>query len=74
MEISSGPPPERFIKPPKNKFEFKKMKVGDWFIVKGIANAESAQNAANGYGKRTGTGFKLSMRKSGEEYCMTRVK
>ncbi len=74
MEINQGPVPERFEKPKKNSFAFADMQVGDWFIVEGISNAESAQNSAYAYGKRTGTGFRLSMRKSGNEYCMTRVK
>lgn len=74
MEINKGPIPERFAKPKNNRYDFKSMEVGDWFVVTGIASAESAQNAAYAYGKRSGNGFRLSMRKDGEEYCMTRVK
>lgn len=74
MEINKGPIPDRFEKKESATYQFQNMQVGDWFIVTGITNAERAQNAAYGYGKRSNTGFRLSMRKCGDEYCMTRVK
>lgn len=75
MKVIKGPTPDGFFKKTQpSKYSFGEMSVGDWFIVEGIAAAERAQNAAYNYGLRHGNGFRLSMSKQGEEYCMKRVK
>jgi hypothetical protein len=74
MQIQKGPcPPEFFKKATPTKYRFGEMDVGNWFLVDSIEEAERAQNAAYSYGRRKSNGFKLSMSKSNDKYCLKRV-
>lgn len=74
MQIQTGPcPPEFFKKAAPAKYRFGEMEVGNWFLVDSVEEAERAQNAAYSYGRRKKNGFKLSMSKSNDKYCLKRV-
>lgn len=62
MIVNKGPLP--FTPPKKSReYPFAEMELGDWVIAEGLIEAEAIQNAGYYYGKKTGTGFRISRRK-----------
>lgn len=75
-EVKAGPLPESVSAKKASPYRFDNMEVGEWFVVDGVAKAESAQNAAYYYGKKNDIPFKLSRRRDTrfpECYYMLRV-
>lgn len=75
-EVKTGPLPESVAAKKASPYRFDNMEVGEWFVVDGVAKAESAQNAAYYYGKKNDIPFKLSRRRDTrfpECYYMLRV-
>jgi hypothetical protein len=75
-KVNTGPLPESAMQKKASPYHFDKMNIGEWFVVDGVAKAESAQNAAYYYGKKNGVPFKLSRRRDTrfpECYYMMRV-
>lgn len=75
-EVKTGPLPDSVAAKKSSPYRFDDMEVGEWFVVEGVAKAESAQNAAYYYGKKNDIPFKLSRRRDSrfpECYYMLRV-
>lgn len=55
------------------RYPFEQMEVGDSVLVADLPKAESIQNAAYAWGKKNGTGFKMTRRKVDNGYRVWRI-
>lgn len=76
MKVNKGdlPFPGKPGKPKAPVYPFAEMELGDWLVVDDVDSAERVQNAGYSYGKKNGSGFRLSRRKHEGQYYLVRVK